>query len=75
MKVVQVNGKRFSRPESAAKALSVALADDLAGDRWPEDDCSQSEFDAFIDAREVKSERIEKRAYPRYLKVCKRILA
>ena len=73
--VIQVEEKRFSRPETAAKALAAGLANDLAGPEWPEDDCSQTEFDAFIDAREVKTDRIEERAYPRYLKVCKRILA
>ena len=73
--VIQVEEKRFSNPIRAAKALAAGLANDLAGPEWPEDDCSQTEFDAFIDAREVKTDRIEERAYPRYLKVCKRILA
>ena len=75
-KVIQVEGKRFSRPESAAEALAAALANDLAGPGWPdfEDNDDQAAFDAKWDAYEIKSDRIEARAYPRYLKVCKHIL-
>jgi len=80
-KVIQVNGKRFSRPESAAKALAGALSIDLAGDGWHikfdnsvADDIDQIRFDKEWDEYDAKCERIEERAYPRYLKVCKHLL-
>lgn len=80
-KVIQVEGKRFSRPETAAKALAAGLANDLAGDGWHikyadsvDEDIDQARFDREWDDYDAKCERIEARAYPRYLKVCKHLL-
>lgn len=81
-KVIQVNGKRFSRPDKAAEALAAALASDLGGDGWHiefDNSIADAEAEAKNDKEwddwEKKCDRIEARAYPRYLKVCKRILA
>lgn len=81
LKVIQVNGKRFSRPESAAKALAAALANDLGGDGWDiefdnsiADAEAEAKFDKAWDDWEENGNRIEARAYPRYLKVCKHLL-
>ena len=70
------NGKRYVKPQHAAIALASATAHALSGPIWPEDDdgYSQAEFDAFVDAYEATFARIEGRAYPRFLKVCKRML-
>ena len=79
--VVECNGKRYSRPENAAKALATATANALAGDGWHIDfdeslpeAAQQAKFEKEWDEYEEKCERIEARAYPRFLKVCKEIL-
>jgi hypothetical protein len=79
---IYCNGKSFRKPESAAKALATATANALAGDGWhidfdeslPEPE-QQAKFEKEWDEYEATCERIEARAYPRFLKVCERILA
>jgi len=79
---IYCNGKSFRKPESAAKALAAATAIELAGDGWhidfdeslPEAE-QQAKFDKEWNEYDDKCDRIEARAYPRFLKVCKRILA
>jgi hypothetical protein len=80
--VIYICGNRYRNPERAASKLARLTASNLCGDGWhieydeslsePE---QQAKFDKDWDEYEIKCDRIEARAYPRYLKVCKRILA
>lgn len=69
--VIQVNEKRFSTAEPAARMLAEEVADDLARPRYLDSDprCNW-DVDAFWKCRD----RIEKRAYGRFLKVCTHLL-
>jgi len=78
---IYCNGKSFRKPESAAKALSAAIANELVGDGWHinfdeslTEAEQQAKFDKDWDDYDAKTDRIYARAYPRFLKVCKRIL-
>jgi len=67
--VIQVGNKLFSTPSSAAAALSGQCAWKLSKPKARDFSLRRSEWDseAYFAARN----RIEKRAYARFLKVCK----
>lgn len=74
--VIYICGNRYRNPERAAAKLAGVAVDRLLG--WGpdfDDDGDQAKFDAAWDAYEAKADRIEAKAYRRFLPVCKRILA